>query len=371
MQPFAPHNLPITGLDWENLMLPVAKANAIVSLYNGLLRSIPNPHILLSPITSQEAVLSSRIEGTQATLCDVFKFEAGEDQAGERKHDIAEIINYRLALFRAERLLEKIPAIHLNMLRELHAILMTGVRGANKAPGEFRTVQNFIGRYGATIEQAAYIPPGPEKVLPALDAWEKYINRDDQELCVQLAVMHAQFEIIHPFLDGNGRLGRMLIPIFLYQKGMLIQPVLYLSEYFEKRRDLYYQMLRGITEKSDWQSWILFFLDALIEQAKTNTEKTESILRLYENAKGQVMRLTNSSQAIHLLEAFFARPIINTSELQQKTRLQKKSILLILKRMEAAGIVTMLRKGSGRMPGIYAFPELINLTEGREVYLGK
>jgi Fic family protein len=371
MQPFVPHALPITGLDWENLMLSIGKANAAVSLYNGLLRSIPNPHILLSPITSQEAVLSSRIEGTQATLCDVFKFEAGEDQTGERKHDIFEIINYRRALFRAEKLLQKIPAIHLNMLKELHALLMTGVRGKNKAPGEFRTVQNFIGRYGATIEQATYVPPSPEKVLPALDEWEKYINREDQEICVQLAVMHAQFEIIHPFLDGNGRLGRMLIPIFLHQKNMLTQPVLYLSEYFEKRRDLYYQMLRGITEKGDWQSWILFFLDALIEQARTNTEKTESILRLYEKTKEQVMSLTNSSQAIHLLEAFFAKPIINTSELQRETRVQKKTILLILKRLESADIIKMLKKGRGRMPGMCAFPELINLTEGREVYLGE
>lgn len=372
MLPFTPHKLPPSGLDWEKLSKPIGKASAAVSLYNGLLKSIPNPHILLSPITTQEAVLSSRIEGTQASLSDVFKFEAGETYSQEKDRDIAEIMNYRKALFRAEELFEKLPAIHLNMLKELHAILLAGVRGANKARGEFRSVQNFIGRYGATIEQATYVPPSPDRVLPALDEWEKYINSDGQDALIQLAVLHAQFEIIHPFLDGNGRLGRILIPLFLYQKGLLEKPVFYLSQYFEEHRDEYYARLRGITQNNDWQSWILYFLDAVALQAKTNTETAEGILKLYDKTKTQILGLTSSNNALVVLDTLFFKPIMNTSEFMIKTKLKYKSTALdILKKLEAAGILKTIKEGRGRAAAVFAFPELINITEGREVYLGE
>ncbi|GAB7140840.1 Fic family protein [Deferribacterales bacterium RsTz2092] len=372
LKSFIPHALPITSLDWEKLAIPIGRANASVSLYNGLLRSIPNPHILLSPMTTQEAVLSSRIEGTQASLSDVFKFEAGESYSQEEDRDIREIMNYRKTLFGAEELLEKTPVIHLNMLKELHTILLSGVRGANKARGEFRKVQNFIGAYGATIEQALYIPPSPDKVLPALDAWEKYINSEQQEVFIQLAVLHAQFEIIHPFLDGNGRLGRILIPLFLYQTGILTKPVFYLSQYFEEHRDTYYQKLRGITQNNDWQGWVLFFLNAVIEQANINTIKVEAILNLYKKTREQLVALTNSSYAIKTLDALFFKPIISSKEIMLKIEgTYKSTVLDILRKLETAGIITTIKKGSGRAASVYAFPELINLTEGREIHVNE
>jgi len=371
MKPFTPHKLPIGNLDWEKLSRPIGRASSAVSLYNGLLKSIPNPHILLSPMTMQEAVLSSRIEGTQASLSEVFKFEAGESYPQEKGRDIVEIMNYRKALFRAEELFERLPAIHLNMLRELHAILLAGVRGENKARGEFRTVQNFIGRHGATIEQASYVPPSPDVVPPALDEWEKYINGDSQEVLVQLAVLHAQFEIIHPFLDGNGRLGRILIPLFLYQKEMLIKPVFYLSQYFEEHRDEYYARLGAITKDDDWQGWISFFLNALIEQAKTNTNKAESILKLYNSTRVQVVDLTRT-YALAALDALFSKPIMNASEFMKKTDIKYKSTAMdVLKKLENAGIIKTIKEKRGRTPAVFAFPELISLAEGREIYLGE
>jgi Fic family protein len=370
MQPFTPHKLPITDLDWEKLSQPIGKANAAVSLYNGLLKSIPNPHILLSPMITQEAVLSSRIEGTQVSLSDVFKFEAGESSSQEKNQDIIEIMNYRKALFYAEKLFEKLPVIHLNMLKEMHAILLADVRGANKARGKFRTVQNFIGRYDATIEQATYVPPSPDKVLPALDNWEKYINDDRQEILVQLAILHAQFEIIHPFLDGNGRLGRIIIPLFLYQKQMLIKPVFYLSQYFEEHREEYYQRLRNITQNNDWQGWILFFLGAVTEQARSNIDKAESILKLYKKTKAQIINLTSSSYAMVILDTLFFKPIISSKEFWMQTGMKYKSTMLdILKKLESAGIVKTIKESRGSAPIIFAFPELINLTEGHEIYL--
>ncbi|MDR1275587.1 MAG: Fic family protein [Candidatus Accumulibacter sp.] len=369
MRAFTPHKLPPTGLDWERLSQPIAQASAAISVYNGLLKSVPNPHILLSPITTQEAVLSSRIEGTQASLVDVFSFEAGESYSREKGHDIAEIMNYRKALFRAEELFEKIPAIHLNMLKELHAILLTGVRGENRARGEFRSVQNYIGRYGATIEQASYIPPSPEKVLPAMDEWEKYINSDGYDALTQLAVLHAQFEIIHPFLDGNGRLGRIFIPLFLYQKKMLEKPVFYLSQYFEEHRDEYYARLRAVTRDDDWQGWILFFLEAIIEQAKTNTQTAESLLNLYEKTKTRMAGLSSPKNASAVLDTLFFKPIMNTSEFMKKAGLKYKSTALdILEKLETAGIVETIKEGRGRAAAVFAFPELINTTEGRTVF---
>ena len=351
--------------------MPIGKANAAVSFYNGLLKHIPSPNALLSPITTQEAVLSSRIEGTQASLSDVLRFEAGEAYSRERNDDIAEIINYRKALFRAEELFERIPAIHLNMIKELHAILMAGVRGDNKARGEFRTIQNYIGKYGASIEQATFVPPSPDQVLPALGEWEKYIHGDGAEALVQLAVLHAQFEIIHPFLDGNGRLGRILIPLFLYQKGLLSKPVFYLSQYFEAHRDEYYARLRGISRDGDWQGWVAFFLNATIEQAIANTEKAESILNLYKRTKERVMVLTHSSYAIVVLDTLFLRPIIDASAFKTIRGIKNKDTALrILKKMEAAGIVKTIKEGQGRAPAVFAFPELMNIAEGREVSFG-
>ncbi|MDR2645570.1 MAG: Fic family protein [Holosporaceae bacterium] len=364
MQPFIPHKLPVTELDWEKLVVLIGKATELVSLYNGLLKSIPNANILLSAITTQEAVLSSRIEGTQASLSDVYKFEASGYCPNKKNGDIGEIINYRRTLFRAMELFEKIPNIHLNMLKELHLILLSGTRGSNKALGEFRRVQNFIGVYGATIEQATYVPPSPENVLPALDAWEKYINSNEQQVLVQSAVLHAQFEIIHPFLEGNGRLGRILIPLFFYQKGLLREPVFYVSKYLEEHRDDYYQKLRAITQNGDWQSWIEFFLQVIIEQARVNVNKAENILDLYKKTMKQIKELTHSSYIMETLNALFQKPIFSVEEFMANATIKYKSTALdILKKLEFDHIIENIREGRGRVASIYAFSELIDITE--------
>lgn len=362
--PFIPHKLPIEGLNWERLASPIGKANAALSYYNGLLKAIPNPHVLLSPITTQEAVYSSMIEGTQASLSDVLRYEAGEIFPPERTNDIGEVINYRKALFRAEELLEQTPAIHLNMIKELHKLLLSGVRGENKARGEFRRIQNYIGSYGASIENASYVPPSPDRVLEALDAWEKYINGDSQENLVQLAVMHAQFEVIHPFLDGNGRLGRILIPIFLQLKGLLSKPVFYLSRYFEDCRPDYYASLRGITERGDWQGWVEFFLGAVIAQSANNTDKAERILSLYKRLRETVAAMTSPKHATKVLDALFMKPLFSTKEFMENTGIDYRSTALdILAKMEKAGVIAVIRPASGRSPSVYVFNELLDISE--------
>lgn len=220
---FIPDKLPISGLDWQALAPLIGRANAKLSNYNGILHNMVNPKILLSPLTKQEAVLSSKIEGTRASLSDIYQKDLGEKYDQEKENDIEEINNYRNALAFATEDLTKRP-ICLNMLRDIHFRLLAGVRGHNKKRGEFRTTDVFIGAAGDTIENAKYVPPQYVDMLPALDNFEKYMHKEDEEILVQLAILHAQFEIIHPFNDGNGRMGRILIPLYLYSKNYLRSP---------------------------------------------------------------------------------------------------------------------------------------------------
>ena len=223
MKPIVPQQLPLDEIDWEPLIPLIGRSNRSLALYDGILYGVPNPEVLLSPITTQEAVLSSRIEGSQATLGEVLKFEAGEEPEHEsRRHEILEILNYRSALRSAEIELARRP-FSLNLLIGLHETLLDSVRGRDKGRGQFRKSQNWIGVPGCSIEQADFVPPDPLLVTGALDNWENYYHEDRPDALVQLAIVHAQFEIIHPFLDGNGRIGRILIPLFLFEKRLLSQ----------------------------------------------------------------------------------------------------------------------------------------------------
>jgi len=240
MRPFRPEKLPRTGIDWEQLIPGIAAAHRALAQFEGALLGVPNPDLLLSPLTTQEAVLSSRIEGTVSTFDEVLRFEAGDRPTEEHKRqDIVEIINYRRALRAAESALARKP-FNLNLLLELHGILLEGARGRRKGRGRFRTVQNYIVPPGGRVEDALYIPPEPDLVPAYMENWEAYYHAEERDALVQLAILHAQFEMIHPFVDGNGRIGRMIVPIFLFEKGLLPRPVFYLSAYLEANRHEYY-----------------------------------------------------------------------------------------------------------------------------------
>lgn len=370
MLPYVPDALPLTELDYRTLLPLVGQANAALARYDGLLQGIPNPAVMLSPLTTQEAVLSSKIEGTQATVDEVLEQEAGLVKAGEKYADILEISNYRQALFRARDYLEGYP-IRLGFVRELHRILLNSVRGQDKTPGEFRREQNWIGRPGCTIEEASFVPPSPLQLHDHLLAWEGYLDGDDVDFLLQTAVAHAQFELIHPFKDGNGRIGRILIPLFLYQKRVLSQPMFYLSEYLEAHRDEYYQRLKGISADGDWNGWIAFFLRALVLQAGQNSQRVAAIMRLYEEMKLAIQEATHSQYTVHVLDAIFSKPIFRTSDLIQNLAAQfgihEKTTPGLLRQLKAAGILRELQAGSGRRAATLCFPRLINLAEGREV----
>ncbi len=256
----------------------------------------------------------------------------------------------------------------LNLVKDLHAILLDSMRGRNKAPGQFRRTQNYIASPGQPIEQATFVPPAPDQLAPTLDNWEKYLHFDEKDGLVQLAIVKAQFEIIHPFLDGNGRLGRMLVPLFLFAKKLLSRPMFYLSAYLEANRDAYITRLQAISQQKDWKGWIQFFLTAIIEQAAINIENVRGMLHLYESMKDKVVEVTHSQFAIQALDAIFSRLIFQAVDFPTFARIPTKvTAASIIRQLQNAGILKVLRPASGRRSAILVFPELINLLEGKPV----
>lgn len=366
MKPYVPQALPPAGLDFARIVRKIGPANAALARYDGLLQSVINPQVLLSPLTSREAVLSSRIEGTQATVDEVLEFEAGIDFSGEKAKDIQEIVNYRKALTLAsETLVDR--SLSLALLRQMHKVLMDSVRGADKTPGSFRADQNWIGPPHCKIEEASFVPPSPLQLLDHLQAWEAYLSTTDFDVLAQTAVVHAQFELIHPFKDGNGRIGRLLIPLFLFQKRALASPMFYVSEYLETNRDLYYARLAGISRDGDWDGWIEFFLDAVTQQATSNTMKVRGILELYERMKRRITELTRSQYAISVLDTLFDRPIFQSRDFVERSGIPKQTALPILRKLREDGLLHTLRKPSGRRSAILGFRDLLNCAEGHVV----
>jgi Fic family protein len=367
MKPHVPQKLPLDGIAWESLIPVMSEANRTVARYDGVLYGVPNPGVLLSPLTTQEAVLSSRIEGTRTTFDEVLKFEAGERVEDEKREDIQEVLNYRHALREAEQELDKRP-FNINLLLKLHTILLEDVRGRYKGRGKFRTIQNYIGPPGVGIEEAFYVPPDPGRVMQYMDNWEKYYHAQERDRLVQLAIIHAQFEVIHPFVDGNGRIGRMLIPLFLEEKGILLRPTFYISAYLELHREEYYKLLRELDGPESWNRWISFFLKAITIQAQNNTEKALRIISLYDHLKNTVLELTRSQYAVPMLDHLFRQPILSPAKLIEEDDMPSKpTVMNLLSALKEAGILKILQESSGRRPQILALAELVNLCEGKTV----
>jgi len=369
MKPFVPPPLPWPNLGWESLVPVIGRANRALAQFNGILQGVPNPGIMLSPLATQEAVLSSKIEGTQASLDDVLKFEAGDQPKQESlAADVQEILNYRQALRDAVLALKTRP-FNLNLLKELHATLLAGVRGNDKARGRFRPVQNWIGRPGSPMKEASFVPPAPDRVLEFMDGWEKFYHAESPDPLVQLAMVHAQFELIHPFLDGNGRLGRILIPLFLAEKGVLARPMFYLSAYLEQHRDLYMERLRDLSHaEGNWTRWIEFFLQAIEVQASANTRTARDIMALYQAKKSQLLELTRSPWAIVVLDHLFQYPVFSASAFPTgKNGPSRQAATVLLAKFKGAKILKTVHPPRGRRAEVLAFPELLNLCEGRKV----
>lgn len=359
------------GFDWHVLLPHIGPATAAVARYDGILQAMPNSGVLLSPLSTREAVLSSRIEGTQASMTEVLEFEAGVDaESPERREDIREILNYRRAMHEAEHMLETFPMSR-RVICKAHEVLLDSVRGAGKSPGEYRRVPNWIGPPGRGIEEARYVPPAAPEIPDAMSRWERYANAsadDVPDRLIQLAVLHAEFEALHPFLDGNGRVGRMLIPLMLWQWGMVERPHFYVSGFLEAHRSDYYESLLSVSRDRDWTTWTLFFMQAVRAQAEENLVKARGILGLYDDLKTRIPRMTRSRYATSALDWLFRRPVFSSTDFVLGADIPGPTARRLLTRLRTNGVLKELVPSAGRRAALWVFPDLLNLAEGRKVF---
>lgn len=360
---------PPSDLEWERLIPLLGPASSALARYDGLLLAVPNAALLLSPLTIQEAVLSSRIEGTYATMGEVLQYEAAGPEgslSADKRDDIEEVLNYRRAMSQAVGLMDELPLCN-RLIKALHETLVSGVRGHDKSRGKFRVIQNYIGMEGRPFEEARFFPIAPGQLEDGMSQWERYVHSQTPDMLVQLAIVHAEFESLHPFLDGNGRIGRMLIPLFLFNRKLLHEPMFYLSEYLESNRSEYYDRLLAVSRDDDWTGWCEFFLRAITEQAAWNEAKARMILKLYEQRKDWIVEETNSQHAIRALDFVFNSPIFNASDFIETSNIPPPTARRILRVLAREGLLTMIREASGRRPAVFAFAELLSIAEGRRI----
>jgi Fic family protein len=336
------------------------RANQALGRLDGITMLLPDPQTLLYTYIRKEAVLSSQIEGTQSSLSDLLLFEA-DVAPGVPVGDVEETANYLIALRHGIDAVStgRLP-ISSRLLREVHGLLLDGVRGGDKAPGEYRRIQNWLG--GARPADARFVPPPPQEVPDAIAALERFVHDEDGELpvLVKAALAHAQFETIHPFLDGNGRVGRLLITLMLCAEGVLERPLLYLSLYFKQHRDLYYDRLQRIRTHGEWEEWVAFFLRGVLDVAKSATETTRNIVSLVERDRATVGALDKSAAtAGRILEHAIQRVILTPKSVQEATDLTAPPVYSAIRRLEEAGI---LHEATGkRRNRVYVYTQYLAL----------
>lgn len=318
----------------DNLMR-VADAEAALGRLAGAGRLLPDPHLLVRPYLRREAVASTRIEGTQTSLLEVFDAETDDQPYGA---DIEEVINYVEAMESGLKLLATLP-ISMRLIREMHAVILAGVRGRDRQPGEVRTTQNWIGPAGATIETATFVPPPPDELAGLLTDLEFFVNEDPRlPPLVQAALVHHQFETIHPFADGNGRLGRLLIVFFLVVRDRLPEPLLYLSPYFESHREQYYDALQGVRERGDFDQWLALFLDGVRTQAIDAITRAERLTDLRERYRVTVQAATRGI-ANQVAELALERPVLNSRVVEARLGVSRPAALKALRQLEDLGVL--------------------------------
>jgi Fic family protein len=315
----------------------LSEADQALGRLDGVASILPNPSLFVAMYVRREAVLSSQIEGTQSTLDDVLTYEL-EGESSDLPVDVHEVVNYVRAMYRGLARLSELP-VSLRLIREIHAELLATGRGAERQPGEFRTSQNWIGPEGGTLATARFVPPPPHEMNQALDNLEKYLHAPSPwPHLIDLAMVHAQFETIHPFLDGNGRVGRLLVTFMLVQRQVLRQPLLYLSYYLRLHRTEYYDRLTAIREQGDWEGWIRFFLDGVRVTASEATHTAARIIALQEHHRHRVADL--GTNALKLLDHLFQQPLVNINAVRTLLDVSFPTAAKLVSSFEELGILS-------------------------------
>ena len=351
--PLPPSTLP---LDWE-LAARLSEADRALSELAGIARTLPNPHLLIRPFVKREAVLSSRIEGTLASAFDLALFEAG-GSAPAAMSDAGEVRNYVRALEYGLGRLRDLP-LSLRLLREIHRELMTGVRGQHLTPGEFRRTQNWIGTPGCSLTDATYVPPPVAEMTERLSALEQYLHAPSAlPPLVRLALIHYEFEALHPFLDGNGRIGRLLITLLLCAEGLLTQPMLYLSAYFERHRAAYYEHLLDVSRRGAWREWIAFFLRGVAEESSDAARRTAQLLDVWQRYRGLAKA---SVYQMRLVDELFSSPAMNIAQVRRVLGVTARAAQMNVDKLVAAGV---LREATGRRRDrVFIAPEIVAIID--------
>ncbi len=358
---FVPNPLPPPIVWSDDLVTTLSEADRAIGELAGLGRLMSNPHLLIRPFMRREAVFSSRIEGTQASLSDLFTYEAAQLSLFDLPDDVREVHNYVRALEYGLERMQDFP-LSLRLIREIHAILMEGVRGETQTPGEFRRSQNWIGPPGAMLADASYVPPPVPEMWEALDAFEKFLHAPSSlPPLIRIGLIHYQFEAIHPFLDGNGRVGRLLITLLLCAWDILPTPLLYLSPYFESHRDTYYALLKKVSTQGAWEEWLVFFLRGIVVQSRDAVVRIRKLQEIRGRYRSMLQSARASARLLQAVDLLFERPVIRTRQIEAALGVNFSTAQRYMDRLQAAGIV---REVTGKARNrIYCADEILNVLD--------
>jgi len=357
---------PPTELDYRRLVKPLTSAAAALARYDQMLKGMHNGEILLAPLRRQEAVVSSRIEGTVSTLDELLRLEAEQPELGEAvgtgpwRNEALEVFLYARAMKFAQRQMRDGAALSPWLIRSAHRMLLDFGRGADLSPGEFKTTQNYLA--DRTRRKVRFVPISPEQLPSGIDRLFAFLDDDDWDVLTRTALAHLEFEALHPFKDGNGRIGRMMIPLTLWRHGVLSAPHFYMSQYLEDHKDEYIDRMRQASATGEWTEWVLFFLGGLEEQARRNLAKAEEIRALYEEMKERFRTLLASQWSVAALDFVFARPVFFNRQFTGESGIPLQTAHRVSKALIDGGVLTVLESAAGRRSALLSFDPLIEIS---------
>lgn len=356
---------PPTGLDYSKFITSIINATAALSRYDQMLKNMHNSEILLAPLRNQEAVISSRMEGTVSTMDEILKYEADyeDNDTAERlnvRSEVIETILYQRALRGAQKALGDGYPLSQSLIKRVHQTLLSFGRGAAKSPGEFKTEQNYLADRGK--KEILFVPISPEKLQDGLDVLFQYMENSKDPDLIKAALTHIEFEALHPFKDGNGRIGRMLITLMLWRSGTITAPHFYISGYFEENKDLYIDTMRRVSEEGCWEEWCKFFLEAVEHQAIRNLEVAENIKSLYEEMKLIFSEVLSSKWSLVALDFVFTYPVFRNNKFTSVSGIPPATAARFTRALLDNDIIKILEESSGRRPALYSFEPLLKLV---------
>lgn len=355
---------PPKNLDYVKIVNSLIKATDALARYDQMLKNMHNSEILLAPLRNQEAVISSRMEGTISTMDEILKFEADSEndseEANKVRSEVYETILYQRALINAQNAMKDGYPLSQHLIKTLHQQLLSFGRGAQKSPGKYKTEQNYLA--DKIKQKVLFTPISPEKLNDGLESLFIYINESSDPILIKTALMHLEFEALHPFQDGNGRIGRMLITLLLWSTGTISEPHFYISGYLEEHKDEYIDTMREVSKNNNWDSWCIFFLNAIEKQAIKNLEIADRIKSLYEEMKPIFSDTLSSKWSVNALDYIFTNPIFRNNRFTSKSGIPGPSAARFTRILLEKELIRTIEESSGRRPALYAFEPLLKLV---------